>query len=107
MKWIDVKHDCDDLDKKVSVRGFMYELLKELWTEFEGFSGKRPFGNSGWEYWVYTVMIKEGIIKGKLDEDGFIEDIDENKAHKIIMTKVLPFIFKPPLNEVMNLIPPE
>ena len=33
---------------------YFASLLHTLWIEGEGFSGKRPFGNSGW---VYVVII--------------------------------------------------
>jgi hypothetical protein len=32
-----------------NVREYLKALLTELWREGESFSGKRPFGNSGWE----------------------------------------------------------
>lgn len=32
-----------------TVKGYLKALLFTLWDEDEGFSGKRPFGNSGWE----------------------------------------------------------
>jgi hypothetical protein len=32
-----------------TVRDYLRELLFTLWREGEGFCGKRPFGNSGWE----------------------------------------------------------
>lgn len=31
-----------------TIRGYLKALLHKLWDEDEGFSGKRPFGNSGW-----------------------------------------------------------
>ena len=33
---------------------YFEKLLLTLWDEQEDFSGKRPFGNSGWEYDVYA-----------------------------------------------------
>jgi hypothetical protein len=57
-----------------TVRGYLIELLAELWKEEEGFSGKRPFGNSGWQYELYTPMGRAGMIDGlTLDEDGYVD----------------------------------
>lgn len=56
-----------------TVGGYLLALLTELWREEEGFSGKRPFGNSGWQYDLYIPMIRAGAIDGiSLDEDGEI-----------------------------------
>ena len=33
-----------------TVRDYLKSLLSTLWLEKDGFSGKRPFGNSGWTY---------------------------------------------------------
>lgn len=33
----------------ITIGGYLQALLARLWTDGEGFSGKRPFGNSGWE----------------------------------------------------------
>lgn len=44
-------------------------LLSTLWLQADGFSGKRPFGNSDWQYPVYIAMIKAGMATG----DVYIE----------------------------------
>lgn len=31
-----------------TIKGYLKALLYAVWDENEGFSGKRPFGNSGW-----------------------------------------------------------
>lgn len=56
-----------------TVREYLKGLLEELWGQGEGFSGKRPFGNSGWEYDLYYALIASGNFKGtyEVDEDGF------------------------------------
>ena len=51
-----------------TVRGYLKALLAELWREEEGFSGKRPFGNSGWQHDIYGPMAKAGLVAG--DEEG-------------------------------------
>lgn len=78
---LDVK--IDDEDFKGTIREFFKELAIMVWTEGEGFNGKRPFGNSGWSYMVYKPLIKEGMLKGELDEYGYLQDYDPN-ADKLI-----------------------
>lgn len=45
-------------------------LLSTLWLQAEGFSGKRPFGNSDWQYPVYIAMVKGGLATGTVYEDN-------------------------------------
>ena len=63
---------------------YLKTLLLTLWREGEGFSGKRPFGNSGWDYDLYAALIKGGIAVGKLDEDGYVDEVDYKKANEAI-----------------------
>ncbi len=81
----DIKFKSADLNRKVTVREYLKELLITLWDEGESFSGKRPFGNSGWQYDLYTALIKGGAITGTLDEDGYIASFDDKKAHTFVM----------------------
>lgn len=67
-----------------TVRGYLIELLRTLWREEEGFSGKRPFGTSGWAYDVYEPLIKAGWVDGTLDEDGYIERVDSRQAEALM-----------------------
>lgn len=72
---------------------YFASLLHTLWIENEGFSGKRPFGNSGWEADVEKALIKAEAIEGSLDEDGWINDCDSPAADKIIRDTIR-FLFK-------------
>ena len=45
---LDVKFEHGDFEEPISFRDFFKQLLSTLIDEEEGFSGKRPFGNSGW-----------------------------------------------------------
>ena len=56
-----------------TIREYLKGLLKELWNHGEGFSGKRPFGNSGWEYDLYYALVASGNYQGayEVDEDGY------------------------------------
>lgn len=72
-----------------TVRDYLIKLLRVLWREEEGFSGKRPFGNSGWVYEVYLPMVRAGFVTGKLDEDGYIEHVDSRAADALIDKAIL------------------
>jgi len=78
-----------NLDKPnaITIKVYLKKLLKQLWKKKESFSGKRPFGNTDWEYDLYVILIQHGIVEGTLDEDGWIEEFEkkeQNKADKII-----------------------
>lgn len=57
-----------------TVRDYLLTLLETLWEEKDGFSGKRPFGNSGWEWDLYTALVTAGLLDGLIDEDGFLAE---------------------------------
>ena len=59
-----------------TIRDYLIKLLRTLWSEEEGFSGKRPFGNSGWQQEVMVAMVRAGAIKGSFDEYGFLDSFD-------------------------------
>lgn len=56
----------DDLDEEVTIRGWLSSMLAALWDEGEGFSGKRPLGNSGWEYAPVAMLIEYGALDGEV-----------------------------------------
>lgn len=70
-----------------TVREYLLRLLGAVWEEREGFSGKRPFGNSSWEYDLYGALGRAGLVVMTYDEDGYIEDFprgDQRKADRLI-----------------------
>lgn len=73
-----------DAGNNLSVREYFQALLEVLWREGEGFSGKRPFGNSDWEYELYAPLIRAGFINGELDDDGLIASVNEKEAHAFV-----------------------
>ena len=91
---LNLKIMSDYFRKGLTIRGYLQELLLLVWEEGESFNGKRPFGNSGWEYDLYAPLIRAKVVKGELDEDGYIETIDEEAARKLI-TKLIKSIFNP------------
>ena len=49
-----------DIGDSETIRQYLYQLLRSVWRENEEFSGKRPFGNSGWQYDVYKALVNGG-----------------------------------------------
>ena len=67
-----------------TIKGYLKALLEKIWEEGEGFSGKRPFGNSGWEYDLYKPLVRSGLVEGSVDEYGCINSFDRSAADQII-----------------------
>lgn len=57
-----------------TVRDYLQRLLRGVWIDGEGFDGKRPFGNSGWQNEVYMELVKAGYLNG--DNEGYPYDPD-------------------------------
>lgn len=80
-----VPMDPDQNDAAAStIREYLAVLLGTLWEEKDGFSGKRPFGNSSWDFDIYKALVAAGAIDGKLDEDGYLDEVDDDKADKLV-----------------------
>lgn len=71
-----------------TIGGYLRALLKELWQEGEGFSSKRPFGNSGWEYELYNALVTAKAVKGEVDEYGDLVNFDQDAANKLIFKAI-------------------
>ena len=67
-----------------TIREYLIKLLTVLWEEQEGFSGKRPFGNSGWDFELYEALVKAKAVDGKFDDDGYLEEVDTKTARRLI-----------------------
>lgn len=76
---VDTGYEC------TTIGGYLRDLLVTLMREGESFSGKRPFGNSSWEYDLYKPLIEAKLIAGELDEDGDILDVDVTSADEMII----------------------
>lgn len=85
-----VRHD---LGEEITLRQYFYDLMSTLWCEGEGFNGKRPFGNSGWDYDIYVPLIKAGLITGSLDEDGYIEEMNDDEGSAFVLKNILQPLF--------------
>lgn len=73
--------------KAATIRDYLKALLQTVWGEEEGFSGKRPFGNSGWQWDVFKALVKGGAIKGKI-EDGDLVEHDQDEGDKLIYAAI-------------------
>jgi hypothetical protein len=71
-----------------SLVDYLKSLLTTLWEEQDGFSGKRPFGNSGWQYDVWIAFIKAGLITGELDADGCVKDCDDKEGDALVLAVI-------------------
>jgi hypothetical protein len=85
---LNVRFKSRDLGETLTVRDYLKRLLIELFREGESFSGKRPFGNSGWEHDIAFPLIACGFLKGTLDEDDCVDEIDWDEFNAA-MAKVI------------------
>jgi hypothetical protein len=72
----------------VTLGAYLGTLLVTLWEKEEGFSGKRPFGNSGWKHDVYRGLVQAGFITGTIDEDGCLDMCDERAGDALILQAI-------------------
>lgn len=79
---LEVRFDSDAGDN-LSIREYLSKLLLGVWDEGEGFDGKRPFGNSGWESEPIGALGQAGFIVGKM-EDGYFEPMSRRDAEKFV-----------------------
>ena len=85
---LSLKFYSNDLDREITIKDFFKELLARLLKEQEMFDSKRPFGNSDWDSDLIVCLIKNNVIYGKLDEDGYIEDYDW-KHYDIVLEQLI------------------
>lgn len=78
---LDLEMERNDIQAK-TIREYLQELLLTVWEEEESFSGKRPWGNSGWKSEIYKTLAKHKFIEGEIDESGHVGYIDYNEYDK-------------------------
>lgn len=67
MNILDIK--MQENDARASTIGeYFRKLAIKVWLLNEEFSGKRPFGNSGWQWEVYCALAAAGVIEGSYSE---------------------------------------
>lgn len=79
---LDLRFYDPDAGAHTTIREYFKLQLAALWAEGESFSGKRPFGNSGWEGVLEGVLINHHCVPGVIDteesDDGYIEVLEVN-----------------------------
>ena len=81
---LEVRFDSD-AGENITVRDYLRILLLTLWDEGEGFSGKRPFGNSGWEYELYDALMEAGYVQYReYQPGGGLHPDDKRAAHAYV-----------------------
>lgn len=79
-----------------TVRDYLQELLLALLHEQDCFSGKRPFGNSGWFTCdLAPPLIKAGLVEGKLDSDDYTEKCNEAQLAAVLRQAICEQFKKP------------
>ena len=76
--------ECECDGEATTISEYLFRLLAKLWEEKECFSGKRPFGNSGWECDIYIALVRGKFVSGKIDDSGCLDDIDQKTADELI-----------------------
>lgn len=84
---LDVPMGDNDADAG-TIRDYLIKLLSTLWEEQDGFSGKQPFGNSDWTGELEVALIRAGLVRGTIDEDGYLEDVDSERAAELIESAI-------------------
>lgn len=71
----------DDSDT-TTFRELFHDMLFCVLAQGEGFSGKRPYGNSSWQCNLDHALVDMGVVKGKItrDEDGYVQDEKYNET---------------------------
>lgn len=57
---LDCPMEPNDADAR-TVREYIVALASAVWQDGEGFSGKRPFGTSGWDWDIYEALSSAGL----------------------------------------------
>jgi len=73
---------------------YLLKLLLTLWDEKEGFSGKKPFGNSDWSFEIYQAMQDAKLLDP--DSDGDLSDKEIAIADKMLAKALKQSILKLP-----------
>lgn len=90
-----MKHGADILETKMDDAGttvgeYLAVCLLALWREGEHFSGKRPLGNSDWQWLIYEAAAKAGFVEATTDEFGDIDltPVQTGWIDELIQTEV-------------------
>jgi hypothetical protein len=70
-----------------TVADYLTALLSVLWRQESDFSGKRPFGMSGWQHEVYEALFRAGFDVGVTDEAG-VREVDLGRADLLVQAAI-------------------
>lgn len=97
-EWTDEQLDAalalrfdSDAGRDLTIREWLISLLTRVWIEQDEFSGKRPWGNSGWDYDVYLPLIKAGLVSGEVggeDEGEWLDDVDSDTGRALVAAMI-------------------
>jgi hypothetical protein len=73
---------------------YLRMILIALLEEGEGFSGKRPLGDSGWQWDVYKALVAAKLIDGEIDKDGDLMDFDAKQADELVLAVIKRLVIK-------------
>ena len=82
---------------KGTIRAYLKDLLKKVIIEQEGFSGKRPWGNSGWIDQFQIPLVEAGLIHGVVSEyeDDYWElDSADDEETEALLLRLIDHIFE-------------
>lgn len=82
------REDEEGYEHGTTIREYMIKLFTNLWKYQADFNGKRPLGNSGWDYDLYVVLVRNGVVRGKLDPYGFVQELDKEAAFELILRAI-------------------
>lgn len=70
---------------ETTIKEYLKELLLTLLNEEDCFSGKRPFGNSGWMLDIMQPLVEAGLIEGTLDEEeGWLKSLNREQGLDVL-----------------------
>ncbi|MFA6024230.1 MAG: hypothetical protein WC777_03375 [Candidatus Gracilibacteria bacterium] len=81
--------------KEVTLREYLRQLAVAPWTNNPEriFDGKRFNGSGSYDFAVFESLIRAGVLNGKLDEDGYVEELDVEQA-KAFVRELISKIFE-------------
>ena len=71
-----------------TIREYLAKIVEQVWQEGECFSGKRPFGNSSWQWEVHQALFEAGLVEGELDKYGDLEDYDRATGNELVLAAI-------------------
>ena len=71
-----------------TVGEFLESCLVELIESNEGFSGKRPLGDSGWATDMGLALVDAGLIEGYHNKEDGEYDFEHSVADKLVIVAI-------------------